>query len=350
MYEVSMASSVPEIPNHWLPLLPAAFHLKWRKERVQHFKPSNPVPQTLEERCMLWLSDGSAALRDTGFTSSELKTLITFMKETPLCLEAQRLLGSGHNTTVERALAAALMYLWGLNFDHLQSVTIQSASTCSIAGRVGLLQLRDALKSRGAGKWPCRAIRRQWIGLAGSVAPFSNILSRADGMVLNFANRRMCDYGHKGQGLNVLVVTNQLGHIVYYSIAEGSAHDLNMLKQAAPNFEPWLPGELMLADAGYVGSGNKHFPAMKRPQQLHSQSERDLNAVLGHIRASTETVHGRLKRRFECVMGNCRIANPVVLTDAAMALECLRTIWRQSVCPITIIMLQRSPISPRPRC
>ena len=127
-----MDLAAPAIPPEYLSLLPAAFHLKWRKDRVVHYKPSNEVPQTLEQRCTLWLQDNNAALRDTGFTSAELLKLLYYMKDTPLCEEAQRLMASGHNTTVERALATALMYLWGLNFAHLQSVTTHSATTCSI--------------------------------------------------------------------------------------------------------------------------------------------------------------------------------------------------------------------------
>lgn len=78
---------------------------------------------------------------------------------------------------------------------------------------------------------------------------------------------------------------------------------------------------------------------------MATEEQRVANLMLDHIHARTEPVHNRLRMRKQALVGSYRVANSLVVLDATMAVKTMRSIGHESLCPITLVMLQRVPVS-----
>lgn len=327
-----MASTTPDLSL----LFPCMSHELWKRARRVRWSQADTVPSTLKERCDLWCVDDNAAHRDTGFSAAEITRIASMMAATVMPLHL--LEGCRQPPDVGSLLSAALMYLRGWTSTMICGCTTHSQSYVLFCVRIGLRVLVKAAKEFGCGRYPSAEVRQLLMGSAGQEEPWRRITTRVDGMFIEVANNRMARWGHKGKGVNCTVVTDLFGHILFFDVQSGEQHDRTMLNSVLHKFEPWLDNEVMLADNGYAYMQHPHIYALKRPSEVEGDAA-EARLQLSAVRMGTEIIHGHMKGRWRAIVKNCRLADPLLLAEAALCLGALKSIWRPSVAPVTRYML-----------
>lgn len=323
---------------------PQLFHYAWSRSRTLPRVMHTDVPSTLKARCGMWLESDLRAREETGCHSREFAHLLSQMAVTPPDAEAP--LPREFDTrmpSLESSAVASILYMRGMEIPKICSTHNVSRSEVRRAIRVGLRCIELALRKQGYGVWPGRDARAASMGMMGDTYPWCAVTARVDGMRVYVSNHNAI-VGPKGHCYNVQIVSNPMDMIIDVHVAEGNEHDLSVWRATAPRYEPWLPHELVLADAGYVGAQHAHLLSLNKTNPPHRPAQDLINQEISQRRNSTEHVHGQLKAALQSMQDRSLYGDPRLLIEATCRYHAYISVHNLPKCPLTTLMFrQRNP-------
>lgn len=321
---------------------PQLMHYAWSASRRLPRLAHTDVPNRLEARCVMWLTDDVRAREETGCWSADLAQLLSQMSA--VSPDAEAPLPSDFDTrmpSLESSAVASILYMRGMEMPKICATHNVSRSEVCRAVKVGLCCIELSLRRQGYGVWPERKARAMCMGMMGDAYPWCAVTARVDGMRVLVGNHQAA-IGPKGHCYNVQIVSNPMDMIIDVHVSEGNEHDLSIWRATAPLFEPWLSHELVLADAGYVGARHAHLLALNKTQPPHRPAQNLINQEITWRRCSTEHVHGQLKCALQSMQDRALYGDPRLLIEATCRFHAYLSVNNLPKCPLTTLMLRQS--------